>query len=191
MPPASKKDVLFTVFDLKSSNKNQLLEGLIKIVTHKMLVTNDRFHLFLANCAETRNNGHFENIFDTKVNVLDPKKIYDAINSAEVSVRNPVSLLTLLLFAIYSIKGAKKVQGCVNYQILYFTSLENSSDEPSDEKIRKIVKELNENMIYLYIIGPEVRLPLIISNRDDVIKNMEKILVVSSNLMYWYNVFFD
>lgn len=179
MPPAAKKDVLFTVFDLKSSNKDHLLEGLMKIVTHKMFSTNDYFRLFLANCEETRNNRNVENVFDTEIDVLNPKKICDIINSAEVSTRNPISLLDVLVLAIYYIKQAEKVEGAVNWQILYFTALENSSDKPDDAKITKIINDLNENGIHLYIIGPDVKLPSIINNIYDVTKNMERIMVVS------------
>lgn len=184
MPPAAKKDVVLILFDVKSSNKTQLVESLVKIVTHKMISTEDFCHLLLTNSSETLNAKNVSNVSQTGIDELNPQQIFKCINEAKSSDKEPTNLLDVLLLAIYYMKQSSKIPGVVNQQIIYFTDLECQLAPQDSAIVSKVIKELNDNEIYLYIVGPDVKLPFIISKPEDVPKSMKKIMVVRNNTLF-------
>lgn len=181
MPPPAKKDVALVIFDLKSSNKDQLLEGLIKMVTYRMLCSKDLFNLILVNSSQTDNSKNVRNVVKIGNAEIEPKAIFQCINDAEVSEDDPVDFLDALMLGIYYMKPASELPGVMNKQIIYFTDLENQKFEEDNKNILNIIKDLNAIEIYLYIVGPDVQMPFTITKPDDIPECMKRIMLVSIN----------
>lgn len=179
MPPAPKRNVCLTLFDLKSSNRGHLLEGLIKFATHKFLNTKDQCSLFLTNCSETSNSKNVDNVLRTRIDEFQVNEIFDCINEAKPSTGDPVNLLDILSLAIHYVKQARGMPGVITLQIVYFTDLSSQVVKSDDRQIAKIIGDLNDDEIYLFIIGPDVAVPTPITNFDDIPKCMKGIMVVS------------
>lgn len=180
MPPA-KKDVLLLILDLKSENKDQLVEGLIKLITHRMLCTKDMCNLLLVNSSETENSKNLRNVVKTGNAEVDPKNTFQCINAAEVSDGDLVDFLDVLMLAIQYLKPASQIPGVVDKQIIYFTDMENQQFQKNNNKISQIISDLNGNDISLYIVGPEVSMPSTITKPDDVPGCLKGLILVSIN----------
>lgn len=183
MPPAAKRNVCLTLFDLKSSNKDHLLEGLVKFAAHRFLNTKDQCCLFLTNCSETSNSKNVENVLRTHIDEFRVNEIFGCINEAKPSTEDPVNLLDILSLAIYYVKQARGMPGVISLQIVYFTDLTSQVVKNDDREIAKIIRDLKDNEIYLSIVGPDVAVPTPITNIDDIPKGMKGIMVVSHSYL--------
>lgn len=178
MPPLSKKDVLLFIFDLKSSNKNELLEVFVKLATYKMLMSKDIACVLLANSLNTSNARKVPNVFETNIKTFDPQQVFECVSSTQSSDSN-VNLYDTLLLAIHYIKQATELSGVINLQIIYFTDLLCQTVEEDDLKLSAVVKNLNENGIYLYIVGPDAQITgAVVTNPNNVPECMKNILGV-------------
>lgn len=180
MPPAVKRNVCLMLFDLKSSNRDQLLEGLIKFATYEFLTTKDQCNLILTNCLITGNSRNMKYVLRTEIDEFQVNEIFECINKAESSDGPPVDLLDILSLAIHYVKQARGMPGVITLQIIYFTDLVTFHTLKNDDsKIANIIRDLNDNEIYVCIIGPDVAVPTTITNFDDIPKNMKQLMVVS------------
>lgn len=185
MPPASKKDIVLLIFDLTSSNKQQLLESLLKITIYKSLKTKDNCKLLLVNSVNTNNTRNVCNvtIADIGDSWIDPIQLFKCVSEEEVSKEPTVNLLDVILLAISYLEPADQIQGVVNKQIIYFTSLEHPlHPDPDENIINKIIKELCDKKIWLNFLGVDVALPFILTKPEDVPKSMKKVFVVGKNV---------
>lgn len=185
MPPAAKKDIVLIIFDIKSRKKEYLLKGLLKMATHKMISKKDLWQMLIVNTQETSNAKQIRNVAHTDINIKNPKTIFDSITNANVTEGECFSnFLDVLLLGIYYMKQAIGMSGAVNYQIVYFTTLEEDQQQQQhnkcdNEKVTKIIRKLNEYNIHLYIFGPDITLPFPITKPEDVNECMQKGELVS------------
>ncbi|KAJ8969107.1 hypothetical protein NQ314_001917 [Rhamnusium bicolor] len=178
MPPASKREFGVILFDINSSNKEEALLTLIKICTYKWLSANkDTYKLILSNTKDSRNVKGFSNLYETNINELDPQPILECVENAEAEEGNWLDALQL---AIHILKEAFEKPGIITLQILYITNLDRCSQTLDEGKVGKIIRDLKEYNIYLYIIGPNVKLPYTITSEDDVRDIMKDIKVDES-----------
>ncbi|KAG5876359.1 hypothetical protein JTB14_009044 [Gonioctena quinquepunctata] len=177
MPPA-KRDCGLVIFDLKSKKKDQLLTGLIKFATFKWFSSSkDLYRLILSNSKTTKNEKNISNLYTTEIEDFNPRNVLEHIENSQAQEGN---WLDALLLAIYHLKEATSMSGLVTLQLLFFTSLD--TNEIIDEnKLQSVIKEINENKIYLYIMGPTVKLPSTIKHPEDVQQCMKGLIVDESN----------
>lgn len=181
MSPAAKRDCQLILFDVHSSKKQSLLEGLLKISVYKWLSylkksKKDLHRLVLTHTKETNNELNYPNINVTTVEDLKPEDVYNSIINAESAEGN---WLHDILVGIHYLKQAIDLPGLVTMQLIYFTTLDRSLKSAEETTIQKIIEELKENKIYIYIIGPNVGLSSTITCAEDVPKAMQQLHVVS------------
>ncbi|XP_023014022.2 X-ray repair cross-complementing protein 5 [Leptinotarsa decemlineata] len=179
MPPSVKIDCGLIVFDVNSNKKEQLLSGLIKLATFKWFsVSKDVYRIILSNSKTTKNEKNFPNLHTTDIEDFSPTSVLECIENAQSKEGN---WLDALLLAIHHLKEANSLPGLLTPQLLFFTSLDGSSSAVDENKVKTVIEELNENNIYLYIIGPDVEFPLTVKHPDDVSQCMKKLVVTESN----------
>ncbi|KAJ8919971.1 hypothetical protein NQ315_006501 [Exocentrus adspersus] len=178
MPPPSKKDVGVIIFDVNASNKEEALASLMQIYTHIWLSsTKDLYRVILANTKESRNNKQYKNVYDGNINDPDPQSVLSVVEQAEAEEGD---WLEPLLLAVYHLKQASELPGVITLQVLYLTKLDGSSQKVDMTKVEQLINDLREYNIYLYIAGPEVKLPFTITDKADVKEAMENAVVDES-----------
>lgn len=176
MPPPAKRDCGVILFDVNASNKDEALAALMKISTFIWLSsTVDTYRLILSNTKESKNSKKYKHLYDTGLSDSDPQPILSCIENAEPEEGN---WCDALLLAIEHLKEAHELPGVITLQILYITKLDGCSREMDMTKVERIINDLTEYDIYLYIIGPDVKLPYIITSQVDVSDAMKDITVV-------------
>ncbi|CAH1119642.1 unnamed protein product [Phaedon cochleariae] len=179
MPPTKKNDCGLILFDLKSPQKEKLLSGLIKFASLKWFSgSRDMYRLILVNSKKTENEKNYPNLFKTDVDDFVPQDILNCIEEAESAEGD---WLDAFLLSIFHLKQANDLPGTTSLQLVFFTSLEKSSKLIDDIKLQKVINELNETNIFVYIIGPEVKMPCTITQPEAVKHCMKKLIVDKTN----------
>ncbi|XP_018567653.1 uncharacterized protein LOC108908199 [Anoplophora glabripennis] len=179
MPPPAKRDCGIILFDINASNKNEALAALMKISTFIWLSdTKDTYRLILSNTKESKNIKKYKNLYDSNLSDSDPQPILSCIENAKPEEGN---WYDALLLAIAHLKEAYELSGVITLQILYMTKLDGCSQDVDMNKVERIINDLREYNIFLYIIGPDVKLPFTITRDSDVSDAMKDISVDESN----------
>lgn len=180
MPPVSRRDCGLVLFDVGSSKKEELLNGLIKFSTFKWFMNSrSLYRLILINTAQTSNEKNYPNIFTTEIEDFDPKAVNEVIENAKAAKSN---WLDALLLAIYHLEEAVNMHGLITLQLIFFTTLDVVNTPVLDSsKIQTIVSKLKQHSMYLYIIGPNVHLPFAITSPSVVQKCMRELQVDQKN----------
>lgn len=176
MPPPAKRDCGVILFDVNASNKDEALTAFMKICTYNWLsCTKDTYRVILSNTKDSKNSKQFSNLYDTGLSGTDPQPILNYIENAEAEEGN---WLDGLLLAIDHLKNAFELPGVITLQILYITKLDGCSQNVDKNNLNRIINDLKKYDIFLYIIGPDVKLPGTITSELDVSLVMKNIIVV-------------
>ncbi|XP_056633885.1 uncharacterized protein LOC130443338 [Diorhabda sublineata] len=180
MAPIFKRDCGLVLFDVGSSKKEELLDGLIQFSTFKWFMNSKNlYRLILVNSEQTCNEKNYPNIFTTEIEDFDPKAVTKIIENAKVAKSN---WLDALLLAIYHLEEAVGMNGLITLQLIFFTTLDVIYTPVLDvSNIQTIVSKLKEHNMFLYIIGPNIELPFAITSPGLVKKCMKEIQVDQKN----------
>lgn len=183
MPPPTKKDYGVILFDVNGSNKDEALAALMKICTYNWLSSSkDTYRVILTNTKVSKNYKNLSNLCDTGFSDTDPQPILASIENVEAERGN---WLDGLLLAIDLLKEEIAMPGVITLQILYITKLDGCLQDVDTKDLQSIINDLKKYDIYLYIIGPEVKLPYTITSQLDVSDVMKDMVVVIS-AKYFY-----
>lgn len=179
MPPTPKRDCGVILFDVASSKKSELLNGLLKFASFRWFMNSkSMYRLILVNSAETRNRGNYPHIYTCNdLEEFDPKLIVQEIENMQPGESNWVDALRV---GILALKEVVEMAGIVSLQLIFFTGFDNITPNFDDTSIQKVINIINkyENM-YLYIIGPDVTLPFAITSQQSIANCMQELQVVS------------
>lgn len=181
MPAMSKRDCGLILFDVASSKKSELLNGLLKFASFRWFMNSKSiYRLILVNSAQTQNDRKYPNIYTTDLDDFDPKLIVQEIENMQPGKSNWVDALRL---AIYHLEEAVEMRGIVTLQLIFFTSFDSNITPAFDETaISGVINSINKyEQMYLYFIGPDVTLPFAITSQSSVPKCMKELQINKSN----------
>ncbi|KAK9878633.1 hypothetical protein WA026_023083 [Henosepilachna vigintioctopunctata] len=187
MPPAAKRNHCVVLYDLKCGNQRELRQALFKVYC-RYYINNSKnlVNLVLVNSDKTDNRKHAKfgrgylhiQEINREEQSYDPNFIYDKIEVKSAESMQAANWMEAIRVAI-DILAESRVARVITFQILFFTDLNSSSQ--SEECLERIISDLKQKGIYLYILGPEVLFPQAITSLEETPKLMRGVSFLKAN----------
>ncbi|CAG9840463.1 unnamed protein product [Diabrotica balteata] len=180
MPPPAKKDCGLILFDVASTKKNELLNGLMKFCVYKRYMSSRSiYRLILINSAETSNDFKYPHIYTSEEEDFEPNAVFSTIENAAPGESNWLDALSL---GVHHLQQAIAMKGLVTLQLILFTTFDVTIPLNYDTaKLNSLMDKINEHDIFLYIIGPNIELPYVITHTHTIPKCMNELRLPPGN----------
>ncbi|XP_028141142.1 uncharacterized protein LOC114335162 [Diabrotica virgifera virgifera] len=180
MPPPAKKDCGLILFDVASPKKTELLNGLMKFCCYKWYMNSrSMYRVILVNSAVTDNDFNYPHIHTLEEEDFEPNAIFSEIEGAKPGQSNWIDALSL---GVHHLDQAVSMKGLVTLQLIFFTTLDATKPLNVDAaKLSSLMERMNGHEIFLYIIGPNVKLPFVITNTQCISKCMNELQLPPGN----------
>uniref|UniRef100_A0A6P7GRZ1 Uncharacterized protein LOC114345997 n=1 Tax=Diabrotica virgifera virgifera TaxID=50390 RepID=A0A6P7GRZ1_DIAVI len=180
MSPQTKKDCGLILFDVASPKKTELLNGLMKFCCFKWYINSRSiYRVILINSAVTDNDFNYPHIHTLQEEDFEPNAIFSAVESAKPGQSNWIDALSL---GVHHLDQAVSIDGLVTLQLIFFTTLDSTKPLNVDTaKLSSLMERMNGHEMFLYIIGPNVKLPFVITNTQCIPKCMKELQLPAGN----------
>ncbi|KAF2893063.1 hypothetical protein ILUMI_13109 [Ignelater luminosus] len=189
MPPAAKRNASVILFDVNTSEEfaEAARKCLLNICASKWFMeSKDVTKLMLLNTAQTRNKINAK--FDGKCpHVYTATDVIVSYNPNEVRphiegdiAKAEADWLMGLAAAIEELKDEfLESKGVMTLQLLFITDLSTPVAE-KEKRITFVIDNLNKMKVFLYILGPEVKIPHCMATFEDIKKWTKNIEFIAS-----------
>ncbi|XP_017769022.1 PREDICTED: uncharacterized protein LOC108557122 [Nicrophorus vespilloides] len=165
MPPVQKINVSVIVFDLLMERRKSL-QILKEIIIHMNLVhKNDKTSLVLLHSKETSDSDH-PNISVAFIDRTYGLDLCTMVEEAKIGENG--NWLDALVVGANILGGYSDVKGVHTSQLIFITDMKQELTESKESS--DLIDFIREKYIYLYVIGPDVQIPVCLSDKTDISK---------------------